>query len=64
MVDMDCSKVGLPRFHVQNEMSQPPQEEISNLEATINEMKIVHFELAPLLAHNLSEISTLYKRRN
>ena len=39
MVDMDYSHVGLPSFHVQNEMSQPPQEEISNLEATINEMK-------------------------
>ena len=24
VADMDYSQVGLPRFHVQNEMSQPP----------------------------------------
>ena len=31
MADMDYSYVGLPRFHVQNETSQPPQEEMSSL---------------------------------
>ena len=39
MADMDNSQDGLPRFYVQNEMSQPPQEEMSNLEATIAELR-------------------------
>ena len=38
MVKMDCSQVGLPRFLVKNEMNQPPQEEMSNLEATMAEL--------------------------
>ena len=41
MVDMDYSQVGLPRFQVQNEMNQPPQEEMSNLEAPMDELKRV-----------------------
>ena len=36
MGDMDYSQDGLPRFYVQNEMSEPPQEEISNLKVTIS----------------------------
>ena len=36
MGDMDYSRDGLPRFYVQNEMSEPPQEEISNLKVTIS----------------------------
>ena len=44
--DMDYSQVGLPGLYVKNEMNQPPQEEISNLEATITELRRVQAELA------------------
>ena len=37
MADMDNSQVGLSRFHAQNEMSPPPQEKMTNLEATMVE---------------------------
>ena len=40
MGDMDYSQDGLPRFYVQNEMSKPPQEEISNLKATMAGLRI------------------------
>ena len=46
MVDMDYSQVGLLRFYVQNEMYQPPQEEISNLEAAMVELRRVQAESA------------------
>ena len=36
---MDYSQVGLPRFLVKNEISQPSQEEMSNLEATMAELR-------------------------
>ena len=39
MAEMDYSQVGLPRFLVKNKMSQPPQEEMSNLEATMVELR-------------------------
>ena len=45
MVDMDYSQVGSPRFYVQNEMYQPQQEEISNLEAAIAKLRRVQAEL-------------------
>ena len=38
MAEMDYSHVRLPRFLVKDEMSQPPQEEMSNLEATMAEL--------------------------
>ena len=39
MAEMDYAQVGLPRFLFKNEMSQPPQEEMSNLEDTIVELR-------------------------
>ena len=39
MAEMDYYQVGLHRFFVKNEMSQPPQEEMSNLEATMAELR-------------------------
>ena len=39
MAKMDYAQVRLPRFLVKNEMSQPPQEEMSNLEATMAELR-------------------------
>ena len=41
MDDMEYSQVGFPRLYVKNEMNQPPQEEMSNLEATIVELRKV-----------------------
>ena len=37
MADMENSQVGLPRFQAQNGMSPPPQEKMTNLEATMVE---------------------------
>ena len=42
--DMDYSQDGLPRFYIQNEMSEPPQEEMSNLEATMAELRRLQAE--------------------
>ena len=39
MAKMDYAQVGLPRFLVKNEMSQPPQKEMSNLKATMAELR-------------------------
>ena len=37
--EMDYAQVGLPRFLVKNEKSQPPQEEMSNLEANMTRLR-------------------------
>ena len=39
MVDMDYSQVGLPRFHVQDEIRAPLQETMTNLEANIAKLR-------------------------
>ena len=39
MADMDYSHVGLPRFHVQDEIRSPLQETMTNLEATMDELR-------------------------
>ena len=39
MVEMGYAQVRLPRFLVKNEKRQPPQEEMSNLEATMAELR-------------------------
>ena len=44
--DMDNAQVCLPRFHAQNKMSRPPQEKMTNLEATTTEWRRVQAELA------------------
>ena len=44
MVEMDHSQVGLPRFLDLDEISQPPQERMTTLEAALIEMKRVHAE--------------------
>ena len=44
MVEMDHSQVGLPRFLDRDEISQPPQERMTTLEAALIEMKRVHAE--------------------
>ena len=44
MVEMDHSQFGLPRFLDLDEISQPPQERMTTLEAALIEMKRVHAE--------------------
>ena len=44
MDEMDHSQVGLPRLLDPNEISQPPQERMTKLEATMAELKRVHSE--------------------
>ena len=44
MTEMDHSQVGLPLFFYPNEISQPPHERMTKLEATLVEMKRVHAE--------------------
>ena len=45
-VVIDYSQVGLPRFLDPNEISQPPQEIMTKLEATMAELERVHAECA------------------
>ena len=45
MAYMDYSRVGLSRLCVQNEMNQPPQEEVYSLETTIAELRRVQADL-------------------
>ena len=44
MDEMDYSQVGLPQFFNPNEISQPPHERMTKLEAALIEMKRVHAE--------------------
>ena len=43
-VEMNHSQVGLPRFLDPNEISQPPRERMTKLEAAMAELKRVHVE--------------------
>ena len=44
MAEMDHSQVGLPRLLDTNEISQPPHERMTKLEAAMTELKRVHAE--------------------
>ena len=46
MAEMDYSQVGLSQFFYPNEISQPPHERMTKLEAALVEMKVVHAECA------------------
>ena len=56
--DMDYSQDGLFRFYVQNEMSEPPQEKMSNLEATMDELRRVQDESATSQAQFMEKVHT------
>ena len=58
MADMDHSQVGLSRLCEQNEMNQPPQEEVSSLETTIAELRRVQADLATSQAQFMEEVYT------
>ena len=61
---MDYSQDGLPRFYVQNEMSEPPQEEMSNLEATMDELRKVQDESATSQAQFMEKLHTLSQKKS
>ena len=46
MDEMDHSQVGLPEFLNPDEISQPPKERMTTLEAAMAELKRVHAECA------------------
>ena len=46
MDEMDYSQIGLPQFFYLNEISQPPHERMTKLEAASVEIKRVHAECA------------------
>ena len=46
MAEMDHSQVELPRFLDPNEISQPPHERMTKLEASMAKLKRVHVEFA------------------
>ena len=58
MADKDYSEVGLPRLCMQNEMNQPPQEEVSSLETTIDEQRRVQADLATSQVQFMEEVYT------
>ena len=58
MADMDYSQVGLSRLCVQNEMNQPPQEEVPSLEITLAELRRVQADLATSQAQFMEEVYT------
>ena len=58
MSEMDYSQDGLLRFYVQNEMSEPPQEEMSNLEATMAELRRVQAESETSQAQFMEKVHT------
>ena len=43
---MDCSQVGFPKFLNQNEMSQPSNGRMTQLEATMDDLERAHSECA------------------
>ena len=53
---MDYFQVGLPRFLDKNEMSQPPLEEMSNLEATMAKLRRVQAESTTSQAQFIEEV--------
>ena len=58
MADMNYSQVVLSRLCVQNEMNQPPQEEVSSLETTIAKLRRVQADLATSHAQFMEEVYT------
>ena len=58
MGDMDYSQDGFPWFYVQNEMSEPPQEEMYNLEATMAELRRVQAESTISQAQFMEKVHT------
>ena len=57
MVDLDYVQNGLPRFHTHNEISQPPQEKMTNLEATMAEWRRFQAEFETSQANFMEEVN-------
>ena len=58
MGDMDYSQDALPMFYVQNDLSQPPQEKMYNLEATMTELNRVQVESITSQAQFMENVHT------
>ena len=56
--DMDYSQDGRPRFYVKNKTSEPPQEVMSKLEATMVELRSVQAKLATSQAQFMEKVHT------
>ena len=57
MADLDYVQNGLPRFYTHNEISQPPQEKMTNLEATRAEWRRFQAEFEPFQANFMEEVN-------
>ena len=61
MAEMDHSQVGLPRFLDPNEISQPPQERMTKLEATMAECATSQVQFMELIRANVQIQPTPFK---
>ena len=57
IADLDYVQNGLPRFHTHNEISQPPQEKMTNLEATMAEWRRFQDEFEISQANFMEEMN-------
>ena len=57
MIELDYVHKGLPRFHDQNEISPPPQEKMTNLEATMAEWRRFQAEFTTSQAQFMEEVN-------
>ena len=57
MADLDYVQNGLHRFHTHNEISQPPQEKMINLEATMVEWRRFQAEFETSQANFMAEMN-------
>ena len=55
--DLDYVQNGLPRFHTHNELSQPPQEKMTNLKATMAEWRRFQVEFETSQANFMEEMN-------
>ena len=59
MADLDYVQNGLPRFHTHNEISQPPQEKMTNLEATMAEWRRFQAQFETSKANFMEKVNQL-----
>ena len=57
MADLDYVQNGLPRFHTHNEISQHPQEKMTNLEATVAEWRRFQVEFETSQSNFMEEMN-------
>ena len=57
MADLNYVQNGFPRFHIHNEISQPLQEKMTNLEATMAEWRRFQAEFETSQANFIEEVN-------